>query len=414
MKKFFFTLNDFSKDGGSTVRMYGILNALASRSNNDDEIILLSNITNYDNFHPKIKHIYLGVLFSPQEKRVFQALLTLFPSRLVYKIFLDKLEQIYNKLRMLRDERFEQLIFFTYLDNSIAYLFFKRGKIPFYINDIHGVVPIEFKYKDQPELKDRVMNFFKYNFAKVLDRKVFSYARGFIFVSEFMKKHFVKEYQFIKNKKLLIVQDGINKSLCCEKVDIDLLQKIKQQYSIKDSDRIILFVGRFKNLGGVLDLIEAFKIVLNKENNVKLLLVGDGEDFNKAVENVYKFNIQNNVIFGGLIPYKSLVTYQALADVLVCPDKDHPYSQMVPHIKYFDALLSCKPVINGSFDVIQEINKNDSLSVSFKPSDSKDLANKIIYSLNNLSYLNEKYSNNKEIVCDKFTYDNNIKDLLKC
>lgn len=411
MKKFFFTLNDFSKDGGSTVRMYGILNGLASQDI-DNEIILFSNITNYDNFHPNIKHIYLGVLFSSKEKRVLQALLTILPTALVYKMFSNKLEQIYNKLRMLRNEDIENLIFFTYLDNSLAYLLFKKGKIPFYVNDIHGVATIEFKYKEYVKIKDKFINLFKYSFAKILDKKVFYYADGFIFVSEAMKNYFLKEYQFIKNKKLMIVQDGINKNLCCDKVDCDLLKSLKKLYYLKSNEKVLLFVGRFKNLGGVLDLIDSFNIILKSKKDVKLLLVGDGEDNKQAIANVEKYNIGNSVIFAGTIPYKQLVTYQALADVLICPDKDHPYSQMVPHIKYFDALLSCKPVINGSFDVIKEINKNECLSIDFIPSDIEDLAKKTIYSLDNLNQLNKKYSNNKEIVCRNFTYDNNVKELI--
>lgn len=411
MKKYFFTLNDFSKDGGSTVRMYGILNALAVKDTKS-EIVLYSNTKNFENFHPRIKHIYLGVLFSPLEKRLLQALLTLLPFPFVYKIFSNKLEQIYNKLRMLRNEEINKLIFFTYLDNSLAYLFYRKKKIPFYINDIHGVATIEFKYKEYSKLKDKIINMFKYYFAKNLDKKVFFWGEGFIFVSEAMKNYFISEYQFIKNKKLMIVKDGLNEKLCHEKIDLELLKSLKQKYQIEPFEKIILFVGRFKNLGGVLDLIEAFNLVLKKKDKVKLFLVGDGEDYEQAVSNVNKYTIQSDVIFAGTIPYCQLITYQALADILICPDKDHPYSQMVPHVKYFDALLSCKPVINGNFTAVKEINENEKLSVDFIPSNIEDLSNKILYSLDNLEKLNKKYSNNKNIVCSKFTYNNNVKDLI--
>lgn len=411
MSKIFFTLNDFSKDGGSTVRIYGIINALA-RQSKSEKIILISNATDYSQFHPSIKHIYIGVKFSPKEKRVFQGLLTIMPISIVFKLFSNKIDQIYNKLRFLRSENIKNLVFFTYLDNSLAYLLFRKSRIPFYVNDIHGIATIEFKYKEYISIKQKVTNILKHFFSQMLDRKVFKFAKGFIFVSKAMEQYFKNEYPFINDKTSIIIQDGINKELCSQKVDNSLLKDVQNKYKINKQDKVVLFIGRFKNFGGIIDLIEAFNLVTKTMKDIKLILIGDGEDGAYAKSLVSRYNLTDNIIFINPIPYSKLVTYQELADIIVCPDKNHPYSQMVPHIKYFNALVSSKPVINGSFTVIKAINCNERLSVDFEPSNIIDLSNKIIYCLENLELLNEKYKNNKQIVCNEFLYENNIKELL--
>lgn len=411
MKRFFFTVNDFSCDDGSTVRIYGILNALANSDSNLD-ITLISNATTYEMFHPSIKHIYVGVRFSETDKRIFQGLLSIFSSQIVYKAYSNKIEQIYNKLRFLRDESITQLVFFTYLDNSLAFILYQNNKIPFYINDVHGIATIEFKYKETTKIKYKLINFLKYIIALRLDRKVFEKAQGFIFVSEAMKNYFLKKYKFIVSKRQMIVKDGANQKLCQDTIDEALLQELKKKYDVNESNKIIMFIGTFKNLGGVLDLIDAFKQVVLQNNAVRLFLIGDGEDKEDAFLRVKEYNLENVVQFIGRIPYEKLVTYQALGDIFVCPDKDHPYSHIAPHIKYFDALISCKPVINGNFEVILEMNKNEELSVNFIPSDIKSLADKIIFVLNNYDYLCQKYKNNKAIVCKNLTYDAYIKDLI--
>ena len=69
----FFTLNDFKNDGGSTIRMKGIVNALAEA---DQRVVLFSNAETHGRFHSSIKHIFLGVNISKKQKRIFHVFLT--------------------------------------------------------------------------------------------------------------------------------------------------------------------------------------------------------------------------------------------------------------------------------------------------------------------------------------------------
>jgi len=402
MKKFvFFTFSDFSSDGGGRVRIYGILNALADRG---DDILLISNSPkNNIKFHNAIKHQQLKFSISDTQKKIFQFLLALFPNFINRWLFSRYLKNFQKNIpKTMREE----IIFCEYLDNSFGYFLYKNGLIKNYINDIHGIAPLEFKNNKTKGIK-KIYNLLRYKVALLLDTKVMYEAKKVIVVSKAMEEYFLKKYSFLM-KKTVIIPDGISYEFCSQKINYTLLSSLKKKYK-SDNKKIIFFAGNFKDLGGVLDLLYAFISLLKKQNDIKLFLIGDGEHFENAKKITKNTELGSLVYFIGRVSYSELKTYQQLADVIVCPDKQHPYSNLIIHIKYFDSLASNKIVINGSFDSTKDINKDEKLSINFKPSDINDLAHKLNYVLNNQAQLKIKYKNNAHIICKNYTYQNSIK-----
>ncbi len=72
-KKFvFFSVNDFVKEGGGTIRMLGIMNELAEKGH---PVTFISNTTRFELFHPSIKHIQINFPISPKVKRKMQSII---------------------------------------------------------------------------------------------------------------------------------------------------------------------------------------------------------------------------------------------------------------------------------------------------------------------------------------------------
>ncbi|MGZ8917155.1 MAG: glycosyltransferase family 4 protein [Methylobacter sp.] len=400
------TLNDFSIDDGSTVRMRGIVNALADAG---ETVYFFSNCTDIAQFSTGIQHIYLDVIFSKKQKQFLQICLALMPFSIVKALFHKIINELGDKLNQCVFNPEDKIIFFDYLDNSIAFLLYHASAIPEYINDIHGIAPLEFKLKKCNSINAKAINFIKYHLSNKLDAKVVASAKGLIFVSRAMEQYFINEYPFIANKRNFIVRDGVAKVLCHQQVSLVEAMQLKSRYQLEHSDRVIFFAGEFKDLGGVLDLINAFLSIVNKYPVLKLILVGDGEVLFSAKQLANQSAYADKIFFVGRIPYNQLKSHQMLADIIVCPDKQHPFSEMVPHIKYFDSLASAKVVINGRFQCIEELNPDEFLSINFEPSNSESLAHVIVYCLNNLEQLTLKYAHNPEYVCNKLTYDEAVK-----
>lgn len=399
------------QDGGGTIRMKGIVNALAQAGK---KVTLLSNAKHHDEFHPSVEHVFIDMNLSKKDKRIFQFLLSFLPTvitKQVFKHYSQKLEQILKKEKLTN----QTIVYFEYLDNSMAYFLKEQKIIVDYINDTHGIAPLEFLHKSTNTLIDTIINRLKYKMALKLDSKIINSAKGMIFVSEAMKRYYQQHFSTIQSKEIYILRDGVNISLCHQCVEPSIVAKYKKNFGILPDDKIIMFAGNFKDLGGILDLLKAFRLLVSekKMRDIKLLLLGDGERYEEAKRFVENHALQDKVIFVGRTLYSQLKNYQELASLIVCPDKQHPFSELVPHIKYFDSLASGKVVINGAFSSVKEMNQNENFSVEFEPSNILDLTDKIEMVLVDLEYFGLKYKKNKQIICSEFSYNNFAKVLSK-
>lgn len=403
----FFTLRDFNKHGGGGLRILGIVNAL-SLTNVNARIFLNDSGYNKTLISNKVDRTNINVYFSQFEKRIIQFLIAFLPVFFVTFIFKKKI----SKLRLVLDDssiKNQEIVFFEYLDLSIGYVLKTKGVIKGYICDIHGIGPNEFKYK-----KNNVfLNKMKYFAAVLLERKVFSRASGFIFASKSMQNYFHSNYPKIKHKKHIIIPYCVETDACLSEVDSALLGSIRDKFDIKENDEIIFFAGSFKYIGGITCLVKAYKQVLDTKSEAKLFLIGTGEEV-EAVRDIIKSNeLSSKVIHLDKIPYSQLRTYQEIASVIVCPDRDNLFSHMVLHLKYLDSLASNKIVINGMFDSVMEINNHEELSINFQPSSISSLVERIIFSLKHREVLLNRYKNNNNYVKDNFTYENAISELKK-
>lgn len=99
----------------------------------------------------------------------------------------------------------------------------------------------------------------------------------------------------------------------CDPVDLHAM------YSIPEGNKIILFLGRIVPRKGCLILINAFKQLLDKHNNLSLLIVGDGEDLPNCKKLVQELGIESSVIFPGKVQPSRRAAYYAASDISVLP-----------------------------------------------------------------------------------------------
>jgi len=298
------------------------------------------------------------------------------------------------------------IIFFEYLDNTIGYVLKKKRIIAGYINDLHGIATVEFKFQagHALSLSQKIKFSAKYYTANLLDTKVFNSAYGFIFASKAMQEFYVKLYPKTVSAKSIVIPYVLSSDAGLQSVDDELKGKLLSDLNIHKNDPVILFAGLFKKTGGVPDLIGAVSNLAHEQKRLKLVLVGDGVTMDECRAIVKEKVMEDYVHFIGRTPYQHLRTYQDLATIIVCPDRMNIYSDLIIHVKYLDALLSGKIVINGTFKSVKEINVNDNLSVSFEPSDVASLTKAIDYSLKNLNDLKIRYQHNPEYTQENLTY----------
>jgi glycosyltransferase involved in cell wall biosynthesis len=402
-------MNNFQKEGGGTIRMLGIINELAKIK--DSDITLISNIKDRTKVDSSVKHIPISFEFSPKEKRKFQFLLGLFGlknTNRTYKKQLSILADIFSRM-----DKNSQFIFFEYLDNSIGYWLKMNRIISGYTNDIHGIASHEFAFqaKKSRSLKSKILFSIKEKISKKLDQKVFNNADGIFYASKAMQEYFYELYPTLKSKKNVYLPYVLN-DRNVKPADGNLVKKLKKDLQLQETDFVFLFAGAFKEITGIQDLLLAFNQIANQYQNTKLLLIGDGPTFQDCRKLKESQENADRIYLLGRQPYDHLSSFQEISNVLVCPDRQNLFSELIVHVKYLDALMSGKIVINGQFKSVMEINEIQQLSLLFTPSDIDDLTAKMEDSILNYSRYSEMFKDSKSYTLENLTYKNYIGNLI--
>ncbi len=122
----------------------------------------------------------------------------------------------------------------------------------------------------------------------------------------------------INPRKISVVYGGVDRTRFKPAKDEKEILAVKVKYGIKD--KFIFTVSaayKFKNLG---KLIDAFGSVVDKYNNVQLLIVGLGGRGKKdIVDKIRKYQLEDKVIIAGWVPDEDIPVLYTAAQIYVHP-----------------------------------------------------------------------------------------------
>ena len=143
--------------------------------------------------------------------------------------------------------------------------------------------------------------------------------------------------------------------------------------------QVILFVGaldRAHYFKGINYLIKAFQLL--KRDDVKLIIVGEGDLRNVYQDLVDSFGLADQVIFTGYVTDIELVKFYNLCDILILPsvDKSEAFGMVL-----LEAMACQKPVIASDLPGVREVVDKKINGRLVKPKDTQKLAEQIDYLL---------------------------------
>ena len=203
-------------------------------------------------------------------------------------------------------------------------------------------------------------NIIKKMLIKIFMQRAFDISDLLIFISKAVKDSFDNNFK-IKDKKSVIIYNGIDEKF----YEIPLLKR--ENNSLKN----IIFVGRLSYVKGVDLLIDAFNQIQKINSNVRLTIVGDGEEKQNLTNKSKQLGIQDKIYFAGR--QSNVIDWLDKADIFVYPS----IWQEGFGISVVEAMArGCIPVTfnNGGLPEIIENGKNGFLIDKIN---SKELANKI-------------------------------------
>jgi len=258
-------------------------------------------------------------------------------------------------------------------------------------NDIHREMGVE-NYSSFQRL-----NIFRRSMFNTLNEAFVKYADAFLVVCAENKR--ILESRVGKLHNINLNFNGVDES---EFFNIDKSGSL-QHLQLQDSDKIILFVGRFSGPEYKIEvLMNAMKKVQNILPECILLLVGD-----KLPDNIKQRNLSQNlrVRVVGHVPRSEIKHYLSVADLCIGP---LGRTNAIP-LKILEYMICGKPVITGFKSVSQDV-AIDGYNCLVIPPEPDLLADTIVEVLQNNEYAEYLGKNARETAL-RFTWDSIAEEL---
>lgn len=188
---------------------------------------------------------------------------------------------------------------------------------------------------------------------------------GLILVSSYLLKFF-EEYK----KPKVVIPNGI---------DLERFKNRKEKIrKFLDGKINLLFVGRIEERKGLIYLLQAFKILKERYSNIRLIIVGDGEEEKNCKNFVQKNNIKD-VHFLGSKSEKEIPAYYHTCDIFVAPSIFGESFGIV----LLEAMAAKKPIVAFNIPGFSEVIKNEKEGFLVENKNVKELAQKIALLIEN-------------------------------
>lgn len=205
---------------------------------------------------------------------------------------------------------------------------------------------------------------------------------------------FKEKYQVDRN--IYIIPTGIELDrFYKENIDTKELSKIKKKLKLTKDDFVGIFIGRLaeeKNVVFLLDVVKELKDIIP---NFKLLIVGDGPDFDKYKKISIDYGIEENVIMTGKVPWESVPLYYHLSDIFLTAS--HSETQGLTVIEAMAAGVAPLCIDDESFTTTVVNDLNGKIF-----NDKEECKEAIIELYNNRDELN-RFSKQAIINADRFS-----------
>ncbi|MEI7504376.1 MAG: glycosyltransferase, partial [Paludibacter sp.] len=202
----------------------------------------------------------------------------------------------------------ENRLIWTHQEYTLSlFLYFVKQR-PF-IYDIHGFFDIQREYRTS-------LNWWKkiwFELYVIQERIVLGLAPFLNVVSEKMKDYV--QSKFIPIGQIFLAPDGIPDDLNVYK-GIEKNNSFKRENGLSEDEKVILYAGSFKRIGGVTELVREYVNCTELNTKAVLLLVGGGQE-EKNIDELLQTSICKERVFRiKYMPHLELIAYMKMADVI--------------------------------------------------------------------------------------------------
>lgn len=234
-----------------------------------------------------------------------------------------------------------------------------------------------------------------------LDRWSLPKADRVVTVCDAFAKQLVK--MGVARERICVQHNSIRTEQALDPQDSSALQK---QLSISEDERLILSVGRLSKEKAQVDLLHAFKKLINMNSNLKarLVIVGDGPERKHLETLASSLGIGVRVTFAGQV--SNVQPYYAASDVLV----NSSHSEGSPYV-LLEAMAAGLPIVATAVGGVSEMVENNETTLLVPPSDPQAMADAIARLLSDKQLAARLAENASELVSSRFSPETYVQSL---
>lgn len=192
----------------------------------------------------------------------------------------------------------------------------------------------------------------------------------------------------VPEEKIDYVPNGVDLERF-KSVDEVTSREIWKRINTEDND-IIAYVGSLNLVNHPVDLLlEAFSVIFQRYNNVKLMIIGGGKDLQELKNLARTLGVADHVVFEGRVDPSLVPNYFEFANVSVDPVYDTPAAKGRCPLKIFESWAMGVPFVTSDVGDREILAGSPPAMLLSKPGDKIDLAEKILTVIKNPDLANE-------------------------
>ena len=149
-------------------------------------------------------------------------------------------------------------------------------------------------------------------------------------------------------------------------IGIESKTALRRKYGFKESDKILLFVGRMDVMKGMMYLMEAFTGLCKEGYSLQLIIAGTG-DFSQCLKITNPY--WKNIMFTGYLPMEQIQELYAMADYGIIPSIHEEFGFVAAEM-----MLNMLPIVVHDNSGLHEVTNAGKYGVPFKYEKNKEVS----------------------------------------
>ncbi len=237
-------------------------------------------------------------------------------------------------------------------------------------------------------------------FWKPVFRMIYKKAKKIQVISQFLKQRALEIGA--EERKVIVIPNGVDIERFSQDISDENKKVIRHGLGISDRDKVIITTSRLVYKNAIDVLILAFgRLIKNHQFfNVKLVIVGSGDEEKKLKALAEKLGIADSVIFIGSVKNTDVPHYLSIGDIYCRPSRSEGQG-----ISFLEAMCVGLPVVTTPVGGIVDFIRDKETGIFVQVDNPKDLAEKLYLVLTDDKLRDKIINSAKKMVIENYNWD---------